>query len=114
MCPWVAQLVKESARNVEDRGSIPGSGRPSGGGHGNPLQCSCLENPHGERGWRAAVHGVAELDTPERASTSIFRGDVALEELHGHGHENWSLFVPTSLRKSCHLSFAGAHISLNV
>ena len=85
MCPWVAQLVKESARNVEDRGSIPGSGRPSGGGHGNPLQCSCLENPHGERGWRAAVHGVAELDTPERASTSIFRGDVALEELHGHG-----------------------------
>ena len=53
-----------------------------------------------ERGaWRAAVHGVAELDTPERVSTSIFLGDVALEELHEHGHENWSLFVPTSLRQ---------------
>ena len=37
---------EESACNVEDLGSIPGSGRSPGGGHGNPLQYSCLENPH--------------------------------------------------------------------
>ena len=38
-----------NAGNVRDVGSIPGSGRSPGGGHGNPVQYSCLENPHGER-----------------------------------------------------------------
>ena len=37
------------AGNVRDVGSIPGSGRSPGGGHGNPVQYSCLENPPGER-----------------------------------------------------------------
>ena len=37
---------EESACNVRDLGSIPGLGRSPGGGHGNPLQYSCLENPH--------------------------------------------------------------------
>ena len=36
---------KESACNAGDLGSVPGSGRSPGGGQGNPLQCSCLENP---------------------------------------------------------------------
>ena len=40
---------KESACNVGDLGLIPGLGRSPGGGHGNPLQYSCLENPHGQR-----------------------------------------------------------------
>ena len=40
---------KESACNAGDLDSIPGLGRSPGGGHGNPLQCSCLENPHGQR-----------------------------------------------------------------
>ena len=40
---------KESACNVGDPGSIPGLGRSPGGGHGNPLQDSCLENHHGQR-----------------------------------------------------------------
>ena len=40
---------KESTCNVGDLGSIPGSGRSPGGGHGNPLQYTCLENPHGQR-----------------------------------------------------------------
>ena len=40
---------KESACNVGDLGSIPGLGRSPGEGHGNPLQYSCLENPHGQR-----------------------------------------------------------------
>ena len=40
---------KESAWNVEDLGLIPGLGRSPGGEHGNPLQCSCLENPQGQR-----------------------------------------------------------------
>ena len=45
-------------------GLIPGLGRSRRGGHGNPLQYSCLENSHGQRGaWRAAVHEVTESPT---------------------------------------------------
>ena len=52
---------KESAHNARDPGSIPGLGRYTGEGNGNPPQYSCLENPM-DRG--ATVHGVAkELDT---------------------------------------------------
>ena len=52
--------TEESACNVGDLGSIPGLGR-FGGGNGNPLQYSCLENPHGDRGaWQAIVHRVAK------------------------------------------------------
>ena len=38
-----------SAGDIRDMGSFPGSGRSPRGGHGNPLQYSCLENPHGQR-----------------------------------------------------------------
>ena len=67
--PWASQaalVVKNptsSARDIRDSSWIPGSGRSAGGGHGNPLQYSCLENPHGQRspggGGVATVHGVA-------------------------------------------------------
>ena len=40
---------KESTYNEGDLGSVPGLGRSPGGGHGNPLQYSCLQNPHGQR-----------------------------------------------------------------
>ena len=40
---------KESTCSVGHVGSIPGLGRSPGGGHGNPLEYSCLENPHGQR-----------------------------------------------------------------
>ena len=50
----------ESACNVGDLGLIPGLGQPSGEGHGNPLQHSCLENPQGQSNLHATVHGVAK------------------------------------------------------
>ena len=56
-------LLTESACNVGDLGSIPGLGRSPGGGHGNPLQYSCLENPMDRGAWQAAVHGVAKSRT---------------------------------------------------
>ena len=49
---------KHSACNAGDPGLIPGSGRSPGGGHGNPLQYSCLENPMDGGVWWASVHGV--------------------------------------------------------
>ena len=51
---------KESACNVGELGSIPGSGRSPGGGHGNPLQYFCMGNPMDRGAWGATVHGVAK------------------------------------------------------
>ena len=51
---------KESACNAGDPGLIPGSGRSSGEGNGNPLQYSCLENPTDGGAWWATVHGVTK------------------------------------------------------
>ena len=59
----VAQPIKNlpaSAGEVRDVCSIPGSGRSPGGGHGNPLQYSCLENPIDRGAWWALAHRVAK------------------------------------------------------
>ena len=56
---------KESACSAGDLGSIPGSGRSPRGGHGKPLQYSCLENPMDRGVWQATVHGIAESDMTE-------------------------------------------------
>ena len=54
---------KESTYNLGDLGSIPGLGRFPGGGHGNPFQYSCLENPHGQSLAGYSPWGHKELDT---------------------------------------------------
>ena len=62
-------MVKNPPANtgdVRDVGSIPGSGRSPGGGHGNPLHYSCLENSHGQRSQVGySPWGRKELDTTE-------------------------------------------------
>ena len=56
-------VVKNPPANAGDVGSLPGSGRFPGGGNGNPLQCTCLENPMDRGAWLAIVHrGSQELD----------------------------------------------------
>ena len=50
-----------NAGDVRDTGSIPGLGRSPEGGHGNPLQYSCLENLMDRRAWWATVYGVYDL-----------------------------------------------------
>ena len=51
---------KESACSAGDLGSTPGLGRSPGGGHGNPLQDSCLENPLNQGAWVVTVHRGAK------------------------------------------------------
>ena len=59
----VVNNLPTSAGHVRDVGSIPGSGRSHGGGSGNPLQDSCLENSMDRGAWRATVHVVAKSQT---------------------------------------------------
>ena len=57
----VAKTLPADAGDVRDMGLIPGSGRSLGGGHSNPLQYSCLENPMDRGAWWATVHGVTKI-----------------------------------------------------
>ena len=62
---------KESACNVGDLRSIPGLGRSPGGGHGNTLQYSCLDNPNGQRSLAGySPRGCKKSDNTERLSTT--------------------------------------------
>ena len=66
MASQVALVVKNLTGNsgdVRDVGLIPGSGRSPGGGHGNPHQYSCLENPMDREAWQATVYRVAKSQT---------------------------------------------------
>ena len=78
----VVKNLPANAEAVGDEGSIPGLGRSPGGGHGNPLQYSCLENPHGQRSLAGySPRGRKELETAE-----------ATEHAHTHargGYEHW-------------------------
>ena len=66
---------KESTCNVGNLGSIPGLGRSPEEGHDNPLQCSCLENPHGQRSLAGySPGGCKELDMTEQLSTAQYFG----------------------------------------
>ena len=57
------------AGDASNLGSIPGSGRSVGGGNGNPVQYSCLENPHGQRSLAGhSPRGRTESDTTERVT----------------------------------------------
>ena len=78
---------KESICNAGDLGSTPGLGRSPAGGHGNPLQYSCLESPVDRAAWRATVHGVTESDTPERISTASWGGNSGKQQ---KGRGKWS------------------------
>ena len=71
----VALVVKNppaNSGNIRDVDSVPGSGRSPGEGHGNPLQYSCLENPHGQRNPAGySPMGHKESDTTEQLSSNI-------------------------------------------
>ena len=59
----VVRNLPANAGDLRDSGSIPDSGRSPGGGHGNPLQYFCLENPMDRGAWWATAHRVAKRRT---------------------------------------------------
>ena len=86
----VMLLVKNlsaKAGDIRDASSIPGLGRPPGGGHGNPPQYSCLENPMDRGAWRATVHGV----TKNWTQLGVWAHSNILQcrtRRRGHGHQS--------------------------
>ena len=74
-----------NASNTADPGSIPESGRYPGGGNGNPLQLSCMENPTDRGAWWATVHGVAKSRTQlGTRSLSLSLALVKMLQVSGH------------------------------
>ena len=71
--------LSANAEDIRDMGLIPGLGRSPGGGDGNLLQYSCLENPMHRGVWQAAIHRVAKRDmteVTEHAYTYIYLTDA--------------------------------------
>ena len=93
-------IGKESACNSEatrNTGLIPGSGRSPGGGHGNPLQYSCLENTTDRGPLRARVHGVTESWTQLKL---VYISPLSLEPPSPSPHPK---FYPSRLSQSVRL-----------
>ena len=65
----VVKNLPANAADIRDSGSIPGSGRFPGGGNGNPLHYSCLDNPKDRGTWQATDHRVAKSQTCLRMHT---------------------------------------------
>jgi len=93
---WVALVLKHPPANVgdvRDVGSIPALGRFPGGGHGNPLQYSDLENPTGRGIWWSRFHRVAKSNTTEATS------HVCMQHLYRDEHASIS-------KNYCYLHFS--------
>ena len=91
----VAQTI-ENPCNVGDLASIPGLERSPGEEHGNPLQYSCLENPHGQRSLEGySAWGRKELDTTEWLSTALFSCSAGISH-----HSGFSCFRAQALGHS--------------
>ena len=74
---WVSQeapMVKNPPASIGDTGSIPGSGRSPGGGNGNALQSSCLQNCMDRGAWQATVHRVAQRWTRLKRLSTLVQG----------------------------------------
>ena len=106
---WASQVTlvvrnqPTSAGDIRDTGSIPGSRRVPGGGNGNPLQYSCLENPMDREAWRAIVHGITESWTRLKW-TGMHAHKLGLVLCHLHleiltfSKESWTFILSLALQ----------------
>ena len=75
----VAENLPASAGDIEDASSTLGLGRSLGGGYGNPLQYSSLENPMDRGAWQATVHGISRVE-----HDLVTKPPILLTEMHGN------------------------------
>ena len=106
--------------SARDKGSIPGSRRPPGGGHSSSLHYPCLENPMDRGVWRATVHGIAKSWTrPKRLSTHAHVTAIISISTSPHSlllHKNESACPPGSQRPttpSTPIILSGIQVSMN-
>ena len=92
----MVQSLPANSGDTRDTGSIPGWGRSPRGGHGKPLQHSCLENPMDREAWWTIVHRVSELDMTERLSMNDLYFTPIISIIHFCPHD----FTNLSLSKS--------------
>ena len=96
----VAQTVKCLAYNAGDLGSIPGLGRSSGEGNGNPLRYSCLENPMDREAWWATVHWVTKSRTRLSNFTFTFTFSNSSSSEYSEISDNFiQIYIPDKLQK---------------
>ena len=96
--------LRKHPKNVGDLGSIPGLGRSPGRGHGNPLQHSCLENPHGQRNLvGCSPWGRKRLDTIELLSTHLHIWDC--------WYFSWQSWTQLVIHTAQHFAWCTLHIS---
>ena len=116
----VALMVKNTPANagvLRDLGLIPGSGRSLGGGHGNPLQYSCLEAPIDRGAWRITVHGVAkqpwtQLKWLSMQDVWMFRLDSNKAKSDFKGPKDWSHYCKIKQTKQKIVWLMSPHVSL--
>ena len=102
---------KESACNAGDLGSIPGLGRSPGGGHGNLVQYSCLENPRGQKSLAGySSWGCRELDTTEWLSTHSTQGAQSFLA-HNSQPRRQSQYIRTQRLETCTLSLSSEAVT---
>ena len=97
-----SSVSKESTCNAEDLGSIPGSGRSSGEGNGNPLQSSCLENPMDRGAWRATVHGVTTVRHLKKKWCQTSHHTYKHTPYHYHHLNNASIKTENTYKECMH------------
>ena len=93
----VVKNLPASAGEIRDTCLILGSVRLPGGGHGSPLQCSCLENPMDRGAWRARAHGVTQHQTQLKRCSTL----PALEALGSQRGENMALRICPPWTRGC-------------
>ena len=109
---WASQVVlvvkNPPAKAGDVKSLIPGSGRSPGGGHGNPLQYSCLKNPMDRAAWWAIVHGVTKSPTRQKWLSTHARVSLGCEIFSVKTREfptnwdGWSPYLPLIwLTRSC-------------
>ena len=92
--------VKASACNAGELGSIPGLGRSSGEGNGNPLRYSCLENPMDREAWWATVHWVTKSRTRLSNFTFTFTFSNSSSSEYSEISDNFiQIYIPDKLQK---------------